>query len=294
MIVVNIIGGLGNQLFQYALGRRLAQLNNTTLKLDITGFSTFYKLHKYSLSHFNVEENFATPDEVKKYRNFFSQAFVKVNRIAGNNFGAYYQQKYIKEQNNLFDQNILKAPSDTFMQGFWQTEKYFKEIAGTIRNEFTFKTPPSDANRKLADEILQNNAVSIHVRRTDYITDSASNQAHGTCDLNYYRNAINYIAKHIEAPHFYIFSDDMPWVKENLKFGFATTFIDFNNANTNYEDLRLMSLCKHNIIANSTFSWWGAWLNNYDKKIVIVPEKWFNDKNRSSVDLIPEDWNKLQ
>lgn len=288
-----MIGGLGNQLFQYALGRRLALICNTSLKLDIRGFSTYYKLHKYSLFHFNIDENFVTSEEAGKYRNFFSRAFVECNqRIFGNKLGTYYQRNYVKECTEQFDENILKVPSDVYIEGYWQTEKYFKEIAQQLRQEFTFKTPPSETNRLMGDVIKRNNSVSIHIRRTDYVTDAASNQDHGVCGLPYYRRAMTHISERVETPHFYVFSDDMNWVKANLRSEHATTYVDFNNADTNFEDLRLMSLCKHNIIANSTFSWWGAWLNQNDGKIVIAPEKWYAS-NRSFGDVVPKEWIKM-
>lgn len=293
MIIVHLIGGLGNQLFQYALGRRLAILNNTSLALDHSGFSTYYKLHKYSLQHFNIEENFISPEKAKKYRNLLSRVFTELDNRTGNHLGTYYKRKYIKERSLKFDKNIFQCLPDVYLEGFWQTEKYFKEIIPTLRKEFTFKTPPNRTNKELCDKITLHNAVSIHVRRADYVTDSATNKDHGVCGLDYYRNAIRFITEKVKSPHFYVFSDDMNWTKANLKIDFPVTYVDFNNADTNYEDLRLMSLCNHNIIANSSFSWWGAWLNQHSDKIVIAPKKWYNNPNKSSEDLIPPDWNKI-
>lgn len=293
MIVVQLIGGLGNQLFQYALGKRLALHHNTELKLDISSFQTFYKLHKYSLFHFNVKENFITPQEAKKYKNLFSRTFAKVNQMSGNKLAPYYSQRYVKEQSFLYDANILKVPSDVYMDGFWQTEKYFTEIGQELRKDFAFKTPPSDDNSRVADEIQNTGSVSLHIRRSDYVTDAKSNQVHGACGLDYYKKAIDFITERVENPKFFVFSDDMEWTKSNLLLNFPAQYVDFNNADANYEDLRLMSLCKHNIAANSTFSWWGAWLNANPGKVIMVPEKWFNSSERNSGDLIPEGWTKL-
>lgn len=294
MVIVNLIGGLGNQLFQYALGRRLAHLHNTSLKLDPSGFDTYYKLHKYSLKYFNVEEVFASRQEIKKYRNLFSRALTEVDlRIFKYRSGDYYKRPYVKEKNLSFDENILKTPSDVYLEGYWQTEKYFREISDILRKEFTFKIPPSVANQRMGDAIRSHNSVSIHIRRSDYITDRASSKALGLCDIPYYKRAVSYVAERVEAPHFYVFSDDMNWVRSNFALDFPVTYADINNADTNYEDLRLMSSCKHNIIANSTFSWWGAWLNESEKKIVIAPRNWFNDTSKKSTDLVPENWVQL-
>lgn len=148
-------------------------------------------------------------------------------------------------------------------------------------------------NEQVAQNILSVNAVSLHVRRGDYVSNLTINQFHGTCSLEYYNQAIAQIAKKVETPHFFVFSDDPEWVKSNLKIDYSITIVDHNNADKNYEDIRLMSLCKHHIIANSSFSWWGAWLCRNPNKIVIAPLKWFNDKSINTTDLIPDGWIKI-
>lgn len=140
----------------------------------------------------------------------------------------------------------------------------------------------------MIDIIKSCNAVSLHIRRGDYISNATTNTIHGTCNLDYYKRAVEYIKKNSVSPIFFIFSDDIDWVKDNLHLNEKHYYIDWNNADTNYEDMRLMSLCKHNVIANSSFSWWGAWLNNNPKKIVIAPQKWFNDSKLNTFDVIPE------
>lgn len=262
------------------------------MKLDITNFLS-YKLHKYSLDHFTIQEAFAGNSEIKKYKNIFSRTFVKINQITNNRLCPYYRLSYIKEQGMLFDKNVFNSPSDTYVDGYWQTEKYFKGIESDIRKQFTFKTPPSEKNKQTIERILEKNAVSIHVRRTDFISDAASRSIYSACGIPYYKESVRLIADRVSNPHFFVFSDDMDWTKENLKIDFPTTYVDFNNSETNYEDMRLMSLCKHNITANSTFSWWGAWLNEYDKKIVVTPKKWFNSAARSDIDLVPHGWKKI-
>ncbi len=148
-------------------------------------------------------------------------------------------------------------------------------------------------NKDIGEMIQSFKSVSLHIRRGDYVSNKVTNQVHGVCDLNYYSHAISYIAERISNTHLFVFSDDPEWAKGNLKTEIPTFFVDNNRADKDYEDLKLMRQCKHNIIANSSFSWWGAWLNQNAGKIVIAPKKWFNDKSINTKDLIPEKWIRL-
>ena len=159
--------------------------------------------------------------------------------------------------------------------------------------DFTFQSPFSEKSRLISEEIKQLNSVSIHVRRTDYISNIPANNYHGTCNETYYIEAMKIIGKKISNPHFYIFSDEPEWFKANIKTNFQVTFVEHNKNEKSFEDMYLMSLCKHNIIANSSFSWWGAWLNSNENKQVIAPANWFQDKTKNTKDLLPETWIKL-
>ncbi|KKU80514.1 MAG: Glycosyl transferase, family 11 [Parcubacteria group bacterium GW2011_GWA1_47_8] len=292
MIIVKLIGGLGNQLFQYALGRHLALRNNTELKLDITGFEE-YKLHRYSLSHFNIVENFATMEEVvkfQKYKRRLGKKWFLYNKFIAD------EHKYAQERQFHFNPRILDTQGDAYLDGFWQTEKYFKDIESIIRKEVAVKTPFAGKDAEVAKEIDATSAVMMHIRRGDYVSNQATNEYHGTCGLDYYRTAATLIAEKVASPHFFIFSDDHIWVKENIILDGPVTYVDHNNADKNYEDLRLMSLCKHAIIANSSFGWWGAWLSQNPGKIVIGPSKWFNNpkkKTTDTSDVLPKEWIKI-
>ncbi|MCK4744844.1 alpha-1,2-fucosyltransferase, partial [Candidatus Parcubacteria bacterium] len=195
-----------------------------------------------------------------------------------------------KEQHSHFDSKILKLIGNIYLDGYWQSEKYFKNIENSIRKEFTLKNDLQLKAKKLLRKIKNTESISIHIRRNDYISHKPANQYHGVCHLSYYKKAINVIIKKIDDPHFFVFSDDIDWCKKNLKIKFPTIFVE---GNKDYEDLILMSKCKHNIIANSTFSWWGAWLNNNPNKIVIAPKKWFRKKSINTKDLIPKTWIKI-
>ena len=288
MLIVRLTGGLGNQLFQYALARRLAYARSEPFKLDISGFAT-YKLHKYSLGHFNIMEDFARPEEVAAIA-YGANVFAKAARKLGNKLKPYYRRSIIAERQYNFDPEVLKAGGDAYLVGYWQTEKYFKDIESVIRQDLAFKTAPDDANAQMARQIAACNAVSLHVRRGDYVSDPRINTAHGATPLEYYRKAVDLLAAKAPDIHIFIFTDDPEWARHNISFNQQATLIANNNAGRNYEDLRLMSLCKHNIVANSSFGWWGAWLNQNPSKIVIAPAEWVQSPALKNRDLIPEHW----
>ena len=291
MVIVKLIGGLGNQLFQYAAGRRLAQVHNVHMKLDISGFET-YKLHKYSLQHFNIVQEFAAPEDISRFR-YRPTLPGKAAGLFLRLFGPSGTVSLVKEKHFHFDPEILNAGDNLYLDGYWQSEKYFKDIEPVIRRDLSFKSEPDALNREAAGRIAGSNAVSVHIRRGDYVSDPATNSAHGTASMDYYCAAMKTVAERAPDARFFVFTDDPEWVAENIAFDYPVTLITHNNAEKNYEDLRLMSLCRHNIVANSSFSWWGAWLNANSEKIVIGPKKWFNDAALDTRDLVPESWLRL-
>ncbi|MDD3894984.1 MAG: alpha-1,2-fucosyltransferase [Syntrophomonadaceae bacterium] len=290
MIIVQLTGGLGNQLFQYAVGRRLAKFHNTNLKLDVLAFE-YDPLRSYSLQHFNILENIATIDDIARFKgtNRLSRAFQHL-RYRGQ---PYYKQPIFHEQGFGFDPNIYKTSEDVYLAGYWQSEKYFKEIEAIIRKEFIIKYEMDEKNKELAQHISNCESVSIHIRRGDYVSNPVINSFHGTCELDYYYKCCSLIENKVKDPHFFIFSDDPEWASANLKLNHPTTFITHNKQEKDYEDLRLMSLCKHNIIANSSFSWWGAWINSNTEKLVFAPVRWFNNNILYTGDLIPSVWYRI-
>jgi len=277
MIIVRIIGGLGNQLFQYALGQSLALKNNTELRLDISEFKT-YKRHQYCLSYFNIKDSVATKGDVLKLRLLSYFSFLNLR----------YKATFVQESSS-FDPKIINLPDNTYLSGYWQSEKYFKEIENIIKQDITLKTPASPEYNSLRTKINNINSVSLHIRRTDYFTIGL--KVFEPISIDYYQRAVAEISRQTGALELFVFSDDIEWVKQNLKISFPTTFVSGNNLK-NYEELMLMSACKHNITANSTFSWWGAWLNSNPKKIVITPRRWFIDPSREK-DVIPEFWIRI-
>jgi hypothetical protein len=291
MIIAQLIGGLGNQMFQYAAARRLAILKQTDLKFDISCFK-YYEDREYDLDCFNIIEDFASRQEVYRLKGPDGKISRKIFKII-TKIKPYNMRSYIGERQFNFDPEIFKAPEDVYLEGYWQSEKYFKEIEDIIRNEFRVKYIPDDDNKRTADKISVCDSVALHIRRGDYVTDKTVYKVHGTCSLEYYDAAVDMIKKNIDKPRFFIFSDDPEWAKNSLKLDNAVTFMDRNLGRRDYEDLRLMTLCKHFIIANSSFSWWGAWLCENPGKIVIAPKRWFNDPSINTDDLIPEGWHRL-
>jgi hypothetical protein len=289
MIIVKIIGGLGNQMFQYALGRHIAFKNNVGLKLDISAFDDGYKLHSYGLNNFNIDEKIATKEEI-----LILSKYGRLKDIFYNFFDVpYHKRKYVREKDYPFDPDILKITDNAYLDGYWGSEKYFLEIETIIRKDFALKRDSDPVNLTIADKILGTNSVSVHFRRGDYITNPKTNAIHGLCSQDYYFKAIEDVCNYVSDPHFFIFSNDPEWVKENFSIPFPMHVITVNGPEKNYEDLHLMSLCKHHIIANSTFSWWGAWLCTNKDKRVYTPKSWYNVDYINQKDTFPESWFKI-
>jgi len=291
MIIVKLKGGLGNQLFQYAVGRHLAEIHKSAVKIDISFFKT-YELHTYSIWPFNIQEIIATLEEVRALTDqsmgIVERATRRLLRRPPKLTKMHIQEKFFH-----FDPEILNLPDDIYLDGYWQSERYFADIANILRQEFTVKTPPAGKNKELADMMESCESVNLHIRRGSYLLPP-HNTTHGTCTLDYYFRCVEIFTSTIKNPHFFIFCDEPQWAYDHLKLPYPATYIDHNDAKNDYEDLRLMSCCKNHIIANSTFSWWGAWLSTNHDKIVLCPERWFNDLNLYTKDLIPDTWIRVR
>ncbi len=278
MIITKLIGGLGNQMFQYAAGRRLSYIHNAPLQLDT---SELYRLktRRYELDCFNIKG-----EVIDRQNKGFVGKIIKRLKTKEN----IYFEKHFR-----FDKDVLTLPDNKTLVGYFQSEKYFSDIGAIIREEFTFREPPNSKINAVLGNIKSSESVSIHFRRTDYINNKKFFHYHGVCSPDYYRRAICLIAGKIKAPVFFIFSDDLTWVRRNLKIKYPNFLVDLNLKDKDYEDLRLMSMCRHHIIANSSFSWWGAWLNGNKNKIVISPKSWFKDNTINTEDLIPSSWKRI-
>lgn len=297
MICIQINGGLGNQMFQYACGRALAFKCQSTLVLDLSylkkniGTQGTTK-RSFELEVFRVNINEAGVEDLKRLKPIIYRA---INVFAFKlGFKGIQISKYFIENKFSYNTNIKNVGKDCFLSGYWQSPKYFDSIESLIRDEFTFHKQLDNKNLEIVSMIEKANSVSLHIRRTDF-QNTISNNTHGICSLDYYDKAVKFISTKFTDPHFFVFSDDINWAKENLKLPYQLTFISGNNGDKSYIDMQLMSVCKHNIIANSSFSWWGAWLNSNASKIVIAPKNWFSNEilNAQTNDLIPEEWIRM-
>lgn len=291
MIILHLAGGLGNQMFQYAFGRANAKKIGADLKLELTN-PTLIIHNGFELERiFIIQASEATQADMQAVLGIYRHRLIrKVFKATG--LSKIFKSPCIEEPHFHFNAAFLNIPDNSYVSGYWQSEKYFLEIENEIHSDFVFKLPMSQQNADVAETISKTNSVSLHVRRNDFANNSRINATHGLCSLEYYQAAIRYVTEQVEQPHFFIFSDDIAWAKENLKIDFPHQCIDHNKGLESYNDMRLMSLCKHNIIANSSFSWWGAWLNNNPQKIVVAPKNWFSNKSNIE-DLIPKSWVRL-
>ncbi|MCB0506791.1 MAG: alpha-1,2-fucosyltransferase [Bacteroidetes bacterium] len=293
MIKIVLSGGLGNQMFQYAFAKTLAVKHNTQLFLN-TQFLESKLPIKSMATQLQYELDIFAIDAILE-RNIFQSKllypFAKANYLLQDKIN---QQKFhfLKETQHHFNPTYLQAKDNTYIKGNFQSEKYFIEIEEIIRKDFSFKIPLENENKSISEKIQNSNSVSIHIRRGDYISLPQNKHKFAQLSLEYYQQSIAKIKEQIFNPIFFVFSDDIAWVKQALNID--AHFISNNNTNkTAYMDMQLMSMCKHNIIANSTFSWWAAWLNNNPQKIVIAPQHWFADVSINSQDIIPTHWIKL-
>lgn len=286
MIIVKIIGGLGNQMFQYAYAKALEQRGNE-VKIDITVFET-YKLHGgYQLDKYDIDLKESSVEENNRY--YSKTIFSKILRKVG-----VKSSTVIREKSLLFDDTFLNIEDDDYIEGYFQSEKYFKNIRDILLEQFSIKQNLSNYTTEIEKKIIKTkNSCSIHIRRGDFVNTTNIN-IHGNCDLVYYKKAISSLEDRIGKLKFFIFSDDIEWCKQNLEIN-NTVYIDSKEKRIPHEDIYLMSLCGHNIIANSSFSWWGAWLNKNEDKIVIPPKRWFADEklDKESMDIVCEKWLKI-
>ena len=294
MVIVKLRGGLGNQMFQYATGLRLANSNGLVLKIDLSDFQKPQKngtQRPFFLDRFNTTAGKATPQDVKL---FFPGSFPqKAWTFFLTSLGKKKSTAVIREKQFHFDPNVMKISGNVYLDGYWQSEKYFLDIRKVLLEEFSSRYPLDSQNRPIADQIASSVAVSVHVRRGDYVSCAKTADYHGVCSVDYYQLGISVIFQRVKNPVFFVFSDDPAWARANIKTYAPMVFIDHNGSDNASEDFRLMSLCRHHIISNSTFSWWGAWLSKYSDKIVLAPKRWFVDPNINTNDLIPKTWNLL-
>jgi hypothetical protein len=294
MIIIQLQGGLGNQMFQYAFARILAKRNSVPLKLDKSFFDTFSNEQEFTQRNFElgIFENVCTQASLKEIIKLTRLSFI--NKIK-KKIGFYCKSNIYSEPSLDFHPEFLSIKDPAYIKGYFQSYKYLENQEDLIRETFSFPVESlDDRNKTLLSKLQSEIAISVHIRRGDYVTNTKTQQFHGNCSLEYYSKAILLLASKIEKFTLVFFSDDSQWVKEQFEtLPYSKLFVDDNTEENSWVDMFLMSSCTHNIIANSSFSWWAAWLNTQPNKIVIAPKKWYANSERNTNDLIPPQWIRL-
>ena len=286
MKIVNVIGGLGNQMFQYAFAVALKNINpQEEVFVDIQHYKNAFikKYHGNNFYHNGYEINKVFPSATIKSAgawDLMKVSYYIPNQILARAVRRLFPKRKSEfvadQQPYIFIPEALSVNGDCYYDGYWMSPLYFNDFRNEIIKEFEFRPFDTKENIELAPLLLRDNSVTIHIRRGDYV---GSNTLGGICTLNYYRNAIQEARKIISNPVFFIFSNDSQWCIENLKDEFGNCevhFISHNKGKESYRDMQLMTMARCTILANSSFSWWGAYLNQRKDHLTYCPNKWHN------------------
>ncbi len=286
------MAGLGNQMFQYATARSLSMQRNSELYLDTSSYSNIAEgdtVRKFELDIYNIKASIASnellssvlPEETVRPR--YTE---RLRELFGGGRVWTYTEKH-----HGFNKNIQHTPKNVYISGWWQSPMYFESIRPILLEDFEPVASLNGANAEYIAKAQADNSISLHVRRGDYVSNSNAASHHGLAPIDYYTKAIEYFKNETASPTFFVFSDDLEWCKANLPLDERAVFVSGNEGDSAYEDIRIMKNCKHAVIANSSFSWWGAWLNDNPNKIVIAPKVWLQDEEANKkIDIIPEGW----
>lgn len=287
-MIVRITGGIGNQMFQYALKMQFDRTLKSSNEID---------------THFYQQKNIHNGYELNKVFGIDAIHYGGKKRALSDKFPLLYKICFklgirsLKTKNTLTEIRTCFLPevfdytkANAYIDGYWQSEEYFLDVKEDVRATFQFPAFDEEENCRLEQMIINTQSVSIHVRRGDYVGASRFLSLGQT---DYYQSAIEYIKKKVNSPLFIILSDDIKWCKKNLDLPQNSIFVTWNDRAKSYRDMQIMSICKHNIIANSSFSWWGAWLNNNPEKIVVAPSRFFNGSKEDDSHIIPLNWVKI-
>jgi len=284
-VYVRLLGGLGNQLFQYAMGRALADAREAELVLDPRFILRKGCISGLAIDEFAIRARYLTDAEAAH----FKEPVWKLSRALRRQINPWLG--YYHETEHSFDTEALAQSNDVMLSGFWQSERYFASHGHQLRTDLVLKHPLPSAAVKLAVQMASSPSVAMHVRRGDYLTDPKALVKHGVTSAHYYQTALQLMIEKLGGVDLYVFSDDPDWVRTNIQHSNIIFVSDFGFSAE--QDLWLISVCQHQIIANSSFSWWGAYLNDYANKIIVAPQPWFDAKHMAQQDIIPAGWNTL-
>lgn len=296
MIIVNIAGGLGNQMFQFAFGKAISIDMKQDVYYCIDALSSYDSVREFELeSAFNLILPRAHHKDLAHVLSSWRSLPSMRRILAGLNNPFLRGPNFITE--NTFDSSsrlsLLKI-NQAYFHGYWQSEDFFKSQENIVRELFKFKRGGSSENQKIIERIRLRPSIAMHVRRGDYVTNSKANAMHGVLDTKYYFSAIASMRKRVPNSRLFIFTDDFNWVqKEVLPKVENAECVSINTGRESFRDMQLMAICDHNIVSNSTFSWWSAWLNPNPQKIVIAPQKWFSGVLPMNNSPIPDAWERI-
>ncbi len=290
MIVVRLSGGLGNQMFQYAAGCEVACRLKTQLVLDGSEFDV-PGYHHLSIVHQRIEAQFYDSRTMPSRPGRFGDSWPR--RLLQRFRTGQPTLHFVRERGQLWTDLLERAVDHSYLQGYWQSERFFSGVREKLVREFRPARPLNEQDHAVLDAMAESNSVLVHVRRGDYVSNTRANQVHGTCDTAYYTKAVKRLSDEFGELHLFVFSDDPRWCRENLQFDHPVTFVDHNDASRNCEELWLMQHARHFVIANSSFSWWAAWLGDFPGKRIIAPKPWYRDSGRDEGDLIPASWERI-
>ena len=287
MIIVRLKGGLGNQMFQYSLGRSLMHQLNSELLLDTSLLEEKTETHsyrKYALDVFNIPASV----KVGNYSDLIHPSFINRFFFLKKGIHSYIETLYYQ-----FDKKVFEIPGNFCLDGYWQCFRYFEKNTEIIHRDFLLKNKLGKKATESLEKIRATHSVSVHIRRGDYISNTQANAHHGSCDIAYYRKAVQLIKQQYNDVVFFVFSDDPQWVKDNFLIDAPFFVVSDEEGIEAHEEIQLMGFCNHAIIANSSFSWWGAWLIQNEKKIVVAPQNWIRDEAQTTIDLCPHSWLRI-
>jgi Glycosyl transferase family 11 len=285
LIITRLQGGLGNQLFQYAAARALATRLDKPFKLEI--ITTLQKDKKRDIALYDLQANFELAEKKELKEFIFFPSLYRHKPAFFSRFG----KNVYREQHFHFDKKIFQLTDPVYLDGFWQSPLYFRGIESILKQDFTVKDELVKNVTARGKELAGKDSIAIHIRRGDLLNPKAM-AYHGVLDKTYYEKAIRLLAQKVSSASFHVFSDDIGWAKQNLVLPAGTEFVS-SITKSAIEDFYLMTKCRHNIIANSSFSWWPAWLNDNPRKIIVAPKNWFADNRINTDDLIPPEWIRI-
>jgi hypothetical protein len=278
-------------MFQYAAGRALADRLGVELLLDTRAFRhtlafKAYTRREYALGQFKLRASLAAPADLEAWPKWVMEIGMRLPS-SRSLFRRWHFESAI-----AYDPGVQTLEDPVCLVGYWQSERYFIDSADRIRGDFTLQRPLTGTNAEILEHARCGNSVGLHVRRGDFADLKAAAQMHGLCSIDYYRRAIGLVSERSPGCRFLVFSDDLEWARAELPLDTSAIFVT-GNAQRPELDLMLMSACSHQIIANSSFSWWGAWLATNPSKIVVAPTRWFLRASRDTSDLIPHSWIRM-